>query len=256
MSSDENYSVFRECLSSAIVARSEKPKSSKRRPKAKRNGRKEEPSEIDTGLPDRVDPEELVDFVDFIAAETFTSFPEALRTLSYAAIQHDEQIASRYVPADTETPLDRPVLEALCATIPGTVPDTLATYGLIPDANDLPDFFSPIISEYAISVTSAPPVWSATRTDACEICDRDWIPLSYHHLIPRSVHAKVLKRGWHDEWTLNSVAWLCRACHSFVHRMTSNEELAREYYTVDRILEREDVQDWAKWVSRVRWKAK
>jgi hypothetical protein len=38
--------------------------------------------------------------------------------------------------------------------------------------------------------------------------------------------------------------------------MASNEELAREWFTVERILEREDVRDWAKWVGRVRWKAR
>ena len=64
MISDDNYSVFRECLSSAIVARFEKPKSSKRRPKAKRNGRKEVTPKTDAGLPERVDPEELAEFVD------------------------------------------------------------------------------------------------------------------------------------------------------------------------------------------------
>lgn len=99
-------------------------------------------------------------------------------------------------------------------------------------------------------------MWSSTRTTECEICGRDWIPLSYHHLIPKEVHGKVLKRKWHEEWRLNSVAWLCRACHSFVHRCESNEVLARDYWTVERLLEREDVQQWAKWVSRVRWKAK
>jgi len=36
--------------------------------------------------------------------------------------------------------------------------------------------------------------------------------------------------------------------------MAGNEELAREWYTVERILEREDVQDWARWVSKIRWK--
>lgn len=70
------------------------------------------------------------------------------------------------------------------------------------------------------------------------------------------MHEKVRKRGWHDEWVLNSVAWLCRACHSFVHRMAGNEELAREWFTVGRILEREDVRVWAAWVGRVRWKAR
>lgn len=36
---------------------------------------------------------------------------------------------------------------------------------------------------------------------------------------------------------LGSVAWLCRACHSFVHRLAGNEELAKGLYTVDLIKE-------------------
>lgn len=60
--------------------------------------------------------------------------------------------------------------------------------------------------------------------------------------------------GWHPEWALNKVAWLCRACHSYVHRIASNEELAKELYSVDLLLDREDVQKWAVWVSKVRWK--
>lgn len=55
---------------------------------------------------------------------------------------------------------------------------------------------------------------------------------------------------------LNKVAWLCGACHSFVHRMASNEELAREWHDVERILERDDVHRWKGWVGGVRWKKK
>ena len=91
---------------------------------------------------------------------------------------------------------------------------------------------------------------------SCEICNRTWIPLTYHHLIPRGVHAKVLKRAWHTEDQLENVAWLCRACHSFVHRVAGLEELARSYFTVERLLEREDVNAFAGWVGKVRWKAK
>lgn len=194
--------------------------------------------------------------IQFIAAETFSALPEPMRTISFAAIQHDPTLAALYVPPDNDTPLDDAVLESICSTAPVAVTDSLSVYGLIPEAADFQEFISPVLTEYVTSVTTGPPAWASTRTDACEICERDWIPLSYHHLIPRGVHAKVLKKGWHDEWMLNSVAWLCRACHSFVHRMASNEELAREWFTVDRILEREDVQDWAKWVGRVRWKAR
>jgi 5-methylcytosine-specific restriction endonuclease McrA len=97
-------------------------------------------------------------------------------------------------------------------------------------------------------------VWSATRAAACELCARDWVPLTYHHLVPRSTHERALKRGWHAEWELNKVAWLCAACHRCVHRVASNEELAQEWHTVEALLEREDVRRFVDWVGRVRWK--
>lgn len=110
------------------------------------------------------------------------------------------------------------------------------------------------------AVSAAPPSAfdpaARGRVSECELCARDWLPLTYHHLVPKAVHEKVRKRGWHEEWRLTSVAWLCRACHSFVHGIAGNEELAREWYTVDLLLEREDVQRWVKWAARVRWKTR
>ncbi|TGZ80166.1 hypothetical protein EX30DRAFT_320474 [Ascodesmis nigricans] len=108
-----------------------------------------------------------------------------------------------------------------------------------------------VVEEYIGAASAPPPVWSKTRTTECEICDREG-NVTYHHLIPRSVHKKVLKRGWHQEWRLNVVAWLCRPCHSAVHRCASNEELAREYYTVEKLLEREDIQKWRNYISKQR----
>lgn len=179
--------------------------------------------------------------------------PATLQTLSYSKIQNDESLAKQY----SGTEVTDADMEILTAPIPVSVSESLSVYGILPETMDITAaFLRPVITDYITSVTAAPPAWATTKTEACEICERDWIPLSYHHLIPREVHAKALKRGWHEEFMLNSVAWLCRACHSFVHKMATNEELAREYYTVDRILEREDVQDWAKWVGRVRWKAR
>lgn len=255
-----NYEVFRECISSAVVEKSEQSKDTalksirrraqKARRSVKRDGLAVDNSSI-TAPVGRADPEELAEFVDFIAMESFSSLPEPLQSLSYSTLQHSPQLQDIY-----STPLSTSTLETITSPIPLSVTDSLTVYGIIPFPSDLPQFLRAPLTEYIDSVASPPPVWITTRTNACEICERDWIPLSYHHLIPKEVHAKVLKKGWHDEWMLNSVAWLCRACHSFVHRMASNEELAREWYTVDRILERDDVQDWARWVGRVRWKAK
>jgi hypothetical protein len=145
--------------------------------------------------------------------------------------------------------------ERLLGAVPPSVSESIAAYELLPPDTSFPSLFTSAMAEYITTATAPPPVWSSTRTSECEICGRDWVPLSYHHLIPKSMHEKVRKRNWHDEWMLNSVAWLCRACHSFVHRCASNEVLAKEYYTVDRLLERDDVQHWAKWVARIRWKA-
>lgn len=44
-----------------------------------------------------------------------------------------------------------------------------------------------------------------------------------------------------------------RPCHSAVHRCASNEELAKEWYTVEKLLEREDIQKWAGYIGKQRW---
>jgi len=41
-----------------------------------------------------------------------------------------------------------------------------------------------------------------------------------------------------------------RPCHSAVHHVASNEDLARSFYTVDLLLERDDIQKWKKYASR------
>jgi hypothetical protein len=134
-------------------------------------------------------------------------------------------------------PLSSSSTTNLISSLSPTGVSTLESYALLPSPPtplDLSQFFLPIFTSYLSSTTVAPPVpiWSSTRTSACELCQREWIPLTYHHLIPKSTHAKVLKRGWHEERELGSVAWLCRACHSFVHRVCSNEELARHWYVM------------------------
>ncbi|KZT74221.1 hypothetical protein DAEQUDRAFT_683093 [Daedalea quercina L-15889] len=177
----------------------------------------------------------LDDFTSYLASEVWPVLPSDLRSATY------EKRA--------ETPdVDLLKLE----NIPPSFVDTLISCGIAGDADDAVTFLRKIILEYAAEATSPPPVWSKTRTLECEICERS-VPLTYHHLIPREVHAKALKKKWHPEVMLNSVAWLCRPCHSTVHQVASNEQLATEYYTIDRLLGREDIQKWRKYISKQRW---
>jgi hypothetical protein len=87
--------------------------------------------------------------------------------------------------------------------------DSLISYGIVDDVDGAYEFLRKTVTDYLDQACSPPPIWSSTRTKECEICFRE-VPLTYHHLIPRSTHAKALKKGWHSEAMLNSVAWLCR----------------------------------------------
>jgi 5-methylcytosine-specific restriction endonuclease McrA len=192
----------------------------------------------------------------YLAEEIFASLPGDLRSLSYAVIQENTTLGEKY-----DLPLDPRLLEAITEHLPPTISDSLVSYGLIkPDLTDLDRLLEPTITEYISTVSGAPPEYNpaltASRPDGCEICGREHLPLTYHHLIPRQMHEKALKRGWHKEWELQKVAWLCRACHSYIHRILTNEELAKEWYEVEKLMDRDDVQKWANWVGKIRWKAR
>ncbi|KAF2175600.1 hypothetical protein K469DRAFT_646988 [Zopfia rhizophila CBS 207.26] len=258
-----NYETFRECLSEpvlkALAAPVEKPKKKRAHRKRKSkdgvklkgsvNYKKDEKAMEEEGANDA---EDLGEFIDYLSSLIFPSLPATLRTLSHFKFKASALLQDLY-----STPLSLSTESSLFATLPPTALDSLESYSLLPsnsEYNDLHNWFTPVLSSYITSVTAPPPPWSSTRTTECELCHRSWIPLTYHHLIPKSTHERVSKRGWHAEDKLNSVAWLCRACHSFVHRVESNEELARYWYSVELLESREDVQQWVKWVGRVRWK--
>ncbi|OTA82166.1 hypothetical protein M434DRAFT_379625 [Hypoxylon sp. CO27-5] len=209
----KNYEIFRDCLSTALIEKISQPRSKK--PKRKHRSKKYSSSappptspiststqngDTEKEADPSVEADDLADFADYIAAETFHSLPDELKTLDYY------------------------------------------TYTKSPD----------------LQTRTAPPAPRSTmrEADGCEVCGRDWVPLSYHHLIPRFVHSKAVKRGWHRAEDLQNVAWLCGACHRFVHRFAGHEELARRYYTVELLMAEEQVRRWADWVGRLRWKGR
>ncbi|KAI0759296.1 hypothetical protein BD413DRAFT_488031 [Trametes elegans] len=177
----------------------------------------------------------LDDFTNFLANEIWQSLPINLREASHETRES--------VPDVDDLPLEN---------IPTSFADTLVSCGLAEDEDSATAFLRRVLRDYVAEVCAPPPVWSKTRTKECEICERE-VPLTYHHLIPREVHDKARKKKWHPEAILNSVAWLCRPCHSAVHHVASNEVLAKEYYTVDLLLARDDIQKWRKYAAKQRF---
>lgn len=284
-----NYETFRDCLSESVLKAlampAEKPKPRKRRHAKKDSKAKiglsvksmEEPEVTSSADAHAADAEDLGDFIEvrpffqsykptsdqhqFLTSLIFPSLPTDLRTLSYSIFRASPSLQERY-----SLPLSPSTSSPIINLIPPTAVETLSSYALLPhtsDTLDLQPFLLPILTTYITTTTAPPPIWSTTRTTSCELCNRYWVPLTYHHLIPRSTHDKVRKRGWHSEEMLGSVAWLCRACHSFVHGLCGNEELAREWYTVGLIREggmdgerKGEVEGWVKWIGGVRWRKK
>ncbi|KAI8939416.1 hypothetical protein NX059_003198 [Plenodomus lindquistii] len=274
-----NYEIFRECMSEAVLRLLAAPTEDRKKTKSRRHLRKASKTKTSVVAQDMrpgaqsratatsqetsqtTDAEDLGDFIDYLSTLIFPSLPPPLRTLTHTLYTSTPTLQDTY-----SLPLTPSTISPLLPLIPPPALDTLTSSALLPTPPDPPSLsalLNPILTAYITHTTSPPPLWSTTRTSACELCARDWIPLTYHHLIPKSVHAKVRKRGWHDESRLGSVAWLCRACHSFVHGLRGNEELARGFYSVELIFEggvegdqevRRRVEGWVRWVGGVRWR--
>lgn len=141
---------------------------------------------------DQEEGTELDEFVSYLASEAWPTLPAAAQDATYDTRER--------VPEIDEIPLESTSIAFI---------DSLISYGIVEDADDAYRLFRRILDDYRDQACAPPPVWSSTRTTECEICARE-VPLTYHHLIPRAAHAKVLKQGWHPGSMINSVAWLCR----------------------------------------------
>ena len=76
----------------------------------------------------------------------------------------------------------------------------------------------------------------------CPICDRDMIKNRFvddHHLIPKCKNGR-----YTDKITIH------RICHSKIHSIWKESELAGYYHTVERIREHPDMQKFIKWVAK------
>ncbi len=85
----------------------------------------------------------------------------------------------------------------------------------------------------------------------CDLCGRDELVLTRHHLIPKSRHNKSRTQRHFDRETMKTdIAMLCRPCHSQIHRIFDNHELANYYHTVERLQAHSEVQTFIKWITK------
>ena len=84
----------------------------------------------------------------------------------------------------------------------------------------------------------------------CELCGRSELEVTRHHLIPRTRHSNKRNRKLFDrEEVRTRLAWLCRPCHGFVHKVLSEKEMELEYNTVERLRAHGEIARFIEWVK-------
>ncbi len=75
----------------------------------------------------------------------------------------------------------------------------------------------------------------------CPLCEREIPPdqESRHHLVPK------LRGG-----SKGPIAILHRVCHTKIHSLFSETDLARQYHTIDLLLEHKEIRKFVNWVKR------
>lgn len=85
--------------------------------------------------------------------------------------------------------------------------------------------------------------------DRCELCGRDRLEITRHHLIPRTRHRnRRNKKTFSREDVHGRIAWLCRACHKQVHTLIDEKTLEVEYNTLDALRSHEGLMKFVRWV--------
>ena len=102
-------------------------------------------------------------------------------------------------------------------------------------------------------------VWQQkSAQDHCALCQREGLPLTEHHLIPRAVHRKDrFRKRFARADMLSQKLLVCRPCHDAIHRCIPDErELAEHYATLEALLSHEclakQVRFWRKQKVRFR----
>lgn len=86
--------------------------------------------------------------------------------------------------------------------------------------------------------------------ESCELCGRGGLELTKHHLIPRMRHRnKQVQRRFSRENMQQQVIWVCRPCHTNLHCMISEKELAVHFNTRDRLLAHPGVARFVTWIQ-------
>ena len=88
------------------------------------------------------------------------------------------------------------------------------------------------------------------KSGICELCNRGPMPLTFHHLIPSTLHSNAwFKKNFTKDQMQEGVN-ICQMCHNGIHQLVDEKVLGREYNTKEKLLTHEGVFKHIEWVSK------
>ena len=85
------------------------------------------------------------------------------------------------------------------------------------------------------------------ESSRCALCERSR-PLTFHHLIPRSLHRKNRYRKRFRREELQRGVEVCRDCHDAIHRFVPETVLGARYRTLEALRGHPEIARFVDWV--------
>ena len=90
-----------------------------------------------------------------------------------------------------------------------------------------------------------------SRPAHCVLCERD-LPLTFHHLIPKLMHKRRWVKELYKTEQMHEGIWVCKPCHSAIHRFIDHADLARTFHTVEQLKSHEELGKFVRWSAKQR----
>jgi hypothetical protein len=88
------------------------------------------------------------------------------------------------------------------------------------------------------------------KGDRCELCGREEVVLTFHHLIPRTLHSnKKFKKLYTREELCRGIE-ICTDCHRNIHNFITEKDMGRQYNTIEALMEHEKVKKFVNWIAK------
>jgi len=83
----------------------------------------------------------------------------------------------------------------------------------------------------------------------CALCKREEIQLTFHHLIPRTLHKNKWFKKRHSREQMREGIDTCKNCHKAIHKFISEKEMGRNYNTLEKLLAHPQVNKFVEWIA-------